>query len=96
MQFTRDLSQAQSQLFFVLNTFLQRYEPSELQPLIDEDVAEAAAALAATAETASRGLIYDHHYRRDHTSARIRRGNTAIHGRRRSRPHFQQPVNCPA
>jgi len=60
MQFTRDLSQAQSQLFFVLNTFLQRYEPSELQPLIDEDVAEAAAALAATAETASRGLIYDH------------------------------------
>ena len=59
MQFTRDLSQAQSQLFFVLNTFLQRYEPSELQPLIDEDVAEAAAALAATAETASRGLIYD-------------------------------------
>ena len=42
------------------HTFLVRYEPPELQPLIDDDVAEAAAALAATFETASRGVIYEH------------------------------------
>src|SRR5439155_22551346 len=33
---------------------------SELQSLIDDDVAEGMGALAATFETASRGLIYDH------------------------------------
>ena len=49
-----------SQLFFLIATFLVRYEPPELQPLIDDDVAEAAAALAATFETASRGVIYEH------------------------------------
>ena len=41
-------------------TFLARYEAPELQPLIDDDVAEAMAALAATFETASRGVIYEH------------------------------------
>ena len=60
VQFMRDFSQRQSQLFFLINTFLVRYEPPELQPLIDDDVAEAAAALAATFETASRGVIYEH------------------------------------
>ena len=40
---------------FVTAPFLVRYQPPELQPLVDEDVAEAAAALAATFETASRG-----------------------------------------
>jgi hypothetical protein len=58
--FVRDLSEAQSQLFFLVGACLQRYEPADLQPLIDDDVADAAASLAATAETASRGLIYDH------------------------------------
>ena len=56
----RDFSQRQSQIFFLVNTFLVRYEPPELQPLIDDDVAEGMGALAATFETASRGLIYDH------------------------------------
>jgi len=60
MQFMRDFDQRQSQLFFVIVTFLARYEPPELQPLIDDDVGEAAAALAATFETASRGVIYEH------------------------------------
>jgi hypothetical protein len=58
--FMRDLNEAQSQLFFLLSTYLHRYEPGDLQPLIDDDVADAAASLAATAETAARGLIYDH------------------------------------
>ena len=56
----RDFSQRQSQIFFLVSTFLIRYEPPELQSLIDDDVAEGMGALAATFETASRGLIYDH------------------------------------
>jgi hypothetical protein len=56
----RDLNQRQSQIFLLVNTFLVRYEPPELQPLIDDDVAEAAAALAATLETSARGVIYEH------------------------------------
>jgi hypothetical protein len=60
MQFMRDFSERQSQLLFMILTFLARYEPPELQPLIDDDAGEAAAALAATFETASRGVIYEH------------------------------------
>jgi hypothetical protein len=60
VQFLRDFSQRQSQLFFLITTFLVRYEPPELLAPIDDDVAEAMSALAATFETASRGLIYDH------------------------------------
>ena len=60
VQFMRDLNQRQSQLFVLIETFLVRYHSPELQPLIDEDVAEAAAALAATFETATRGVIYEH------------------------------------
>lgn len=56
----RDLSERQSQLFLLINSFLQRYEPPALQPLIDDDVIEATAALAGTFETAARGVIYDH------------------------------------
>lgn len=55
-----DLNGRQSQLFFLVGTFFVRYESPELQPLIDEDITEATAALAATFETASRGVIYDH------------------------------------
>ena len=60
VQFIRDLSQRQSDLFSAISLCLQRYEPPELQALIDDDVADAAAALAATFETASRGVIYEH------------------------------------
>ena len=56
----RDLSERQSQLFFLINSFLQRYEPPELQALVDDDVVDAMAALAGTFETAARGIIYDH------------------------------------
>jgi hypothetical protein len=60
MQFVRDFNQRQSELFLLVGTWLRRYEPPELHPLVDEDVAQAAAALAATYETAGRGLIYEH------------------------------------
>lgn len=56
----RDLNERQSQLFFLVATFLVRHESPERQRPADEDVAEAAAALAGTFETASRGVIYEH------------------------------------
>jgi hypothetical protein len=60
VQFMRDFNERQSQLFFLVNSVLAAYQPPELQPLIDDDVAESAAALAATLETAVRGVIYEH------------------------------------
>src|SRR5215831_12443457 len=60
VQFMRDFSERQSQLFFLIQTFFNEYTPPELQPLVDDDVAEATTALAATFETSSRGVIYEH------------------------------------
>jgi hypothetical protein len=60
VQMMRDFSERQSQIFLLISTFLVRYEAPELQPLIDADVADAMTALAATFETASRGVIYEH------------------------------------
>jgi len=60
IQMMRDFSERQSQVFLLVSTYLVRYEAPELQPLIDADVAEAMTALAATFETAARGVIYEH------------------------------------
>lgn len=60
VRFLRDLNERQSRLFLLIATFLIRYHPSELQQIIDEDVADAVEAMAATFETASHGLIYEH------------------------------------
>jgi hypothetical protein len=60
LQVIRDFNERQSQLFLLIGTFLVRYEAPELQPVIDDDVAEAMAALAATFETSARGVIYEH------------------------------------
>jgi hypothetical protein len=60
VNFMRDLSERQSQLIFLINSFITSYQPAELQSLIDDDVAEAVEALAATYETSVRGVIYDH------------------------------------
>jgi hypothetical protein len=55
-----DFNRRQAQLFLAVNTVIARYEPPELQAVVDDVVVEAAAALAATYETASRGVIYEH------------------------------------
>ncbi len=60
MDLVRDFNERQSQLFLLITSFLVRYNPPELHTLVDEDVADAAAALAATFETAVRGVIYEH------------------------------------
>ena len=54
------LSERQYQLFFLLQTVIARHKPEGFARLVDDDVAEAAGALAATLETAARGVIYEH------------------------------------
>ena len=54
------LTERQHQLFFLLQTLIARHKPEGFSRLVDDDVAEAAAAVAATLETAARGVIYDH------------------------------------
>lgn len=56
----RGLSERQHQLFFVLHSMIAEQKPDGLVRLVDDDLAEAAASLAATLETAARGVIYDH------------------------------------
>jgi hypothetical protein len=60
VQYVRDLSERQSQVFFLVTSFLNQYRPAELHALVDDDVAEATGAVASTLETATRGVIYDH------------------------------------
>ena len=56
----RDLTERQHQLFFLLHSAIARHQPDGFARLRDDDVAEAATALAATLETAARGVIYEH------------------------------------
>ena len=55
----RHLTERQHQLFFVFNTAITRHAPDGFARLSDSDVAEAADAVAATLETAARGVIYE-------------------------------------
>jgi hypothetical protein len=54
------LTERQYQLFFLFQTVIARHKPEGFARLVDDDVAEAAAAVAATLETAARGVIYEH------------------------------------
>lgn len=56
----RHLTERQYQLFFLFHTLIARFTPRGFTRLVDADVAEAAAAVAATLETAARGVIYEH------------------------------------
>jgi hypothetical protein len=56
----RELTERQYQLFFLFQTAIARHTPEGFARLNDDDVAGAAAALAATFETAARGVIYEH------------------------------------
>jgi hypothetical protein len=49
----------QSRFFFLFQSIALRHPADALRPLLDSDVAEAAAATAGTLETASRGVIYE-------------------------------------
>ena len=54
------LTERQHQLFFLIHSVIARHKPEALSRLLDEDVAQAAAAVAATLETAGRGVLYEH------------------------------------
>ena len=54
------LSERQLELFFLIQTWVLRFRPHDRGSVVDADVAEAAGALAASFETASRGVIYEH------------------------------------
>jgi hypothetical protein len=56
----RHLTERQYELFFVFQSLITRHRPEGLARLVDADVAEAAAAVAGTLETAARGVIYEH------------------------------------
>ena len=54
------LTERQYQLFFLFHSLIARHTSDGFTRLIDDDIAEAAAAVAATLETAARGVIYEH------------------------------------
>jgi len=54
-----DFTDRQSRFFFMFQSIALRHRGDALRPLLDADVAEAAATTAATLETASRGVIYE-------------------------------------
>ena len=54
------LTERQYQLFFLFQSLISRHTPEGFTRLLDDDVAEAAGAVASTLETAARGVIYDH------------------------------------
>jgi hypothetical protein len=54
------LTERQHQLFFLFHTLIARHTPEGFARLVDADVADAASALAATLDTAARGVIYEH------------------------------------
>jgi hypothetical protein len=56
----QDLNTRQSQLFFLVASLVARYRSSELESIVDDDVVQATGTLAATFETAARGVIYEH------------------------------------
>jgi len=56
----RHLTERQYQLFFLFHSAIARHTPDGFARLVDDDVAEAAGAVAATLETSTRGVIYEH------------------------------------
>lgn len=60
MPMVHKLSDPGYRLMLALQDLVRRYGPTALPPLVDSDVAEAARALAATLETAAKGIIFEH------------------------------------
>ena len=56
----RHLNERQHQLFFLFHTAIARHTPHGFTRLVDEDIEQAVGAVAATLETAARGVIYEH------------------------------------
>jgi hypothetical protein len=55
----RELTERQYQLFFLFQGVVARTKPEGLSRVVDADVVDASGAVAATLETAARGVIYE-------------------------------------
>lgn len=60
MQGAGRLSEGQLQLLFLIHSYFLRPQPDDQPRIVDAEVADAAGALAATFETASRGIVLEH------------------------------------
>ena len=60
MPILQGLSERQARLLLTLAAVVARHEGEMLQKVNDEDITEAAGALAATLETSARGILYEH------------------------------------
>jgi hypothetical protein len=60
MPLLQGLSERQARLFLMLAAVTSKHQPDTLQKLVDEDIAQAAGALASTLETAAKGIVYEH------------------------------------
>jgi hypothetical protein len=60
MAMQEGLSPAQSELYRAVLTFVVGFRSDPLAKVVDEDLADGAASLAATYETAGRGVIFEH------------------------------------
>lgn len=56
----RDFSQRQGEIFVLMASVVLTDTSTDFHVLLDDDVADAAGALASTLETAARGVIYEH------------------------------------
>jgi hypothetical protein len=56
-----DLTETQYRLTLLFQSIVVRHAEGAVPALVDVDIAEATAALAATLETAGKGIIYEHH-----------------------------------
>ena len=54
------LSERQARLFLMFAAVASRHQPGTIQKLVDDDIAQAAGALASTLETAAKGIVYEH------------------------------------
>jgi hypothetical protein len=54
------LTDRQGRLFLMLAAVTAKHEGEALQQPVDEDIAQAAGALASTLETSARGIVYEH------------------------------------
>jgi hypothetical protein len=60
MPLLQGLSERQARLFLMLAAVTSRHQSDMLHKLVDEDIAQAAGALASTLETAAKGIVYEH------------------------------------
>lgn len=56
----QDLSERSSAVLLLLQDVVRRHRQTAIPPIVDDDLRQAAGALAATFETAAKGIIYEH------------------------------------